>query len=121
MSQVQTPQTMNATTSRKSLRAEERRLNSTAIKVSREEINAFLDSLYDAEMNGEREEDGMPWVEAPRSIIEHYNRKSLAGFDDGPQYFILEGVKVYEEGKREIALAKCQTLEQKLFHNHTKA
>lgn len=46
--------------------------------------------------------DKVPFVEAPRSIIEHFLRTpaDLANFDGPTGFFLYQGVKVYEEGKR---------------------
>lgn len=57
----------------------------------------------------------MPWIEAKRSIIEHYNKANIKGFDNGPMYFVFQGVKVYELGKREISKQREKSLEERNF------
>lgn len=62
------------------------------------------------------EEDDMPYIEAPRDVVEHYNKHNMKGFDGGPLYFIFNGVKVYEEGRRIESLKRNrQTIEDKIF------
>lgn len=57
----------------------------------------------------------MAAVEAPRKIIEHFNRGRMDGIDT-VGYFVYEGVKVFEEGKRESAEAKeARTAEEIVF------
>lgn len=59
--------------------------------------------------------DEMPGVEASRKIIEHFNRGRMAGVES-VGYFIYEGVKVFEEGKREASEARdALTCEDKVF------
>lgn len=41
----------------------------------------------------------MPWIETSRKVIEFYNRGNIAGFDQAG-YFVMNGVRVYETGKR---------------------
>lgn len=69
-------------------------------------LNQFLDDLITAEMRGQIDGDGLPWVEAPREVIQYYNRgKMLKGFDD-VGYFVMQNTRVYEVGKREVASEK---------------
>lgn len=46
--------------------------------------------------------DKLPCMEAPRAIVEHFLRTpaDLANFDGPVGFFMYQGVKVYEEGKR---------------------
>lgn len=48
---------------------------------------------------------GMPWIEAPREVIEHYNMGNMDGFK-AVGFFVINGCRVYEEGKREEYVAK---------------
>lgn len=74
----------------------------------------FLESVANACALGPQEE-ALPWVEAPRLIIEYINRGRLAGFDS-VGYCIFNGCKVYEEGKRQAAIDKEKlTTEEMLF------
>lgn len=115
MSQPQTTPTMKRSTS-KNLLGEEIAKNKKSSKVSREMLNEFYDAIQDAELAGIPDDDDMPWVEAPREIIEQYNRNSMKGFEEGPLYFVFQGVKVYEAGRREEAIKRNSlTLEKKLF------
>lgn len=61
-------------------------------------MGRFFDEIHAAMAeNGE-----MPAIEVDRRVIEHFNRNSLGGFD-AVGYFVYQGVKVYEVGKREAA------------------
>lgn len=42
----------------------------------------------------------VPEIEAPRRVIEYFNRGAQKGFDEAG-YFMYQGVKVYEAGKVE--------------------
>ncbi len=82
----------------------------------RNTLNKFLDAVAKAPMMPKEtyEEDTMPYVEAPRVIIEFYNKgttalKAIA--ETG--YFIFHNVKVYEEGKRDSVLAAEKELDKK--------
>lgn len=46
----------------------------------------------------------MPWIEAPRKVIEFYNRGKMEGFESSG-FFVLGGCRVYEEGKRDERIA----------------
>ena len=89
--------------------------------MSREELNEFLDAINDAlqlgpqPVEGEEELEDMPWIEAKRSVIEHYNKANIKGFDNGPMYFVFQGVRVYEQGKRKIAKEREKSLEERNF------
>lgn len=57
----------------------------------------------------------MPGVEADRKIIEHFNRGKMAGVD-AVGYFVYEGVKVFEAGKREESERReALTAEERVF------
>lgn len=59
-----------------------------------------MDGFRDAvEMTQDIDYDGVPFVEASRPLIEHYNKGKMAGFDK-VGYFMYEDVRVYETGKR---------------------
>lgn len=84
-------------------------------------LNQFLDSINDAlqlpiaEVAENEPPEDMPWVEAPREVIEHYNKGSIKGFDNGPLYFVFQGVKVYEKGRRNEARLREKSLEERNF------
>lgn len=73
--------------------------------VSTVEINFFLDSIARAKTMGVKMGEHLPSVEAPRKLVEYYNPNNIQGFDE-VGYFTFNGVNVYEEGKKEEALAK---------------
>lgn len=50
----------------------------------------------------------LPHVEAPRHICEHINRGKMKGFDE-VGWSIFNGVKVFEEGRREQVLEREAT------------
>lgn len=66
-----------------------------------EMMDKFLTDLAEAMAEGPTE-DSIPHTEAPRAVIEHFNRRSMEAFDQ-VGYFLFQGVKVYEEGKKEWA------------------
>lgn len=62
----------------------------------------------------------MPYVEAERAVISHYLRtkRAMDAFDKGPLYFIFGNVKVFEKGRRDVALIReRETAEGKIFGN----
>lgn len=68
---------------------------------SQAELDQFLTKVSQpAEL--EADYDKVPCVEAPRSIIEHFLRSpaEIKNFDSSVGFFMFQGVKVYEEGKR---------------------
>lgn len=67
---------------------------------TREELSVFFDDCHQARNLTEPGE--VPIVEASRKIVEHFNMGKMAGISS-VGYFIYEGIKVYEKGKREIA------------------
>lgn len=80
---------------------------------SHEDVNMFLDSI--ARALHEEQGEGMPEIEAPRKIIEYYNRGSINGFEKAG-YFIFQGVKVFEDGKKaERSHEDKISCEQKVF------
>lgn len=80
---------------------------------SREELGVFFDLVHNAANSSLPGET--PGIEAPRKIIEHFNRGRMAGIDS-VGYFIYEGVKVFEEGKRlEAEKRDALTAEEKVF------
>lgn len=80
---------------------------------TREELNQFIEDIA---VNKAMSLSGdIPEIEAPRSVVEYYNRKNLEGFDS-VGYFIYEGVKVYEAGKMQDAKKKdAVTVEERNF------
>ena len=79
---------------------------------TREELAEFYDALAHAKM--EAIAGQIPAMEASRKVIMHFLREKMRGFDD-VMYFIYEGVKVFEQGKREEAERKeGLTTEQKM-------
>lgn len=110
-----TPQNTKATSSATFLNDEIQRNNpATASGPDRSELNLFLEAVANAVSLGPREE-ALPYIEAPRVIIEYINRGKLEGFDQ-VGYCIFNGCKVYEVGKREEALRRDSlTTEQRNF------
>ena len=90
MIQVPTTPGMKAGTSTKNLEAVE--------GPTRDELNLFHEKIAIAHET--KEGDQLPEIEVPRKIINYYNRHSIKGFDKAG-YFIYQGVKVFEIGKRE--------------------
>lgn len=64
------------------------------------ELNEFHDSLLVAKSSALPGE--MPDIETSREIAAYFNRGNLKGLD-AAGYFVLNGVKVYEAGRREAA------------------
>lgn len=63
------------------------------------------------------EAGAVPEVEVPRRVIEYHNKGNIKGFDS-VGYFVFNGVKVYEKGKKEEAKSKeGRTMEQLLHGN----
>lgn len=60
-------------------------------KEHRETINEFMDKIHQATI------EGGEWVETSPEIIKHYNRGGLGK----AEYFVFQGIKVCEQGKRE--------------------
>ncbi len=88
--------------------------------MTREELNRFFEDVGIAIQMGPIEDDDMPWVEAPRAVLEHFNRSNMDGVDSAG-YFVYQGCKVYEQGKRDDArLKEMATPEQRTLANHNK-
>ena len=62
-----------------------------AIDDTIETVRTFQDKIAVAQSAGEE------WVETTPEIIAHYNRKGLGG----AKFFVFQGIKVCETGKRE--------------------
>lgn len=79
---------------------------------TRDELNQFLEDVaVQKALSGSE----FPEIEAPRVIIEFYNKGNIKGFDDAG-YFIFDGVKVFEAGKKEDAKRKeSLSMEEKIF------
>lgn len=82
---------------------------------TRNELNEFLEDVAVATARGPEDGDPTPHVEASRKIIEFYNRNNMKGFDHAG-YFILQGVKVYEKGKKEAADARDRMSMEQVNH-----
>ncbi len=77
-----------------------------------QDINAFLTEV--AALPPLQKGEELHELEVPRRVIEHYNRsaKAMAGFDEAG-YFIFQGVKVFEKGKKHTR--DTETIEHRLF------
>ena len=74
-------------------------------------MGRFFDEIHAAIADGGE----LPALEVDRRIIEHFNRGNLGGFDS-VGYFVYQGVKVYEVGKREEAeVREARTAEEVIF------
>lgn len=64
-------------------------------------LNQFLTAVANP-LSLEKDYDGVPCLEAPRAIVEHFLKTpaDLKNFDGPVGYFLYQGVKVYEAGKR---------------------
>lgn len=82
---------------------------------SREMINKFMEDVAYAISGKPAGEVEMPWLEAPRVLIEYFNKGKMAGFED-VQYFVFSGVKVAEEGKLEEAQIKDSRSTEQVMH-----
>ena len=83
---------------------------------TREQFNKFMSDVQQAAIFYQND-DTMPWVEAPKAIVDYYNKspKAAEGFK-ATGYFIFQDVKVYEEGNRAQSVAnERQTIEEKKF------
>ena len=97
------------------LAAETLKENNKKTGVSRGTLNEFLENVAGAMAMGPQDGEDMPWIEVTRDVLEHFNRGQMAGVDKAG-YFVFQGVKVYEQGKREEAkLRDSLTSEQILF------
>jgi hypothetical protein len=85
--------------------------------VTSEELQSFMLKISLAQTNPDHDRDGgIPWIEASRGIIEHYQR-DLKAFDK-VKYFIFHNVKVYEEGFRDMALEQDnEDVNHRMFKN----
>ncbi len=84
-------------------------------KVSRDDLNAFLNDVSGAAAEGKLEGEDLPWVEADRSVIEHFNRGKMKDWENS-LFFIYNDVKVYEKGKKDEAdRMQYQTIEERNF------
>lgn len=59
---------------------------------------------------------GMPDIEAPRRLAIHFNRGSMDAFDS-VGYFVYQGVRVYEVGKKEDAKRRENIPMEELLHS----
>lgn len=66
---------------------------------TKEELAQFYDSLHAAKVEG-AVTGTVPAMEVSRKMVEHFLRGKMAGFER-VYYFVYDGVKVFEAGKRE--------------------
>lgn len=112
MSPAPTIQPTNPGTS-KNLLQEETKANNEKTELTRNEFNEFLEDVADA-LNRKEGLD-LPCIEASRKVCEHYNKHAMKAFDE-VQYFLFQGVKVFEVGKREQAEARDKmSMEERVF------
>lgn len=104
---TQTIQATNAGTSKTCSQKELEDLQSGV--VTREEITEFLNAITVAPQMGDDH------IEASRKVCEHYNRHNLKGFEQAG-YFIFNGVKVYEKGKKNAADTKDRRTMEEINH-----
>lgn len=75
-----------------------------------ETITDFKNKIDAAKMAA-AEDDSQPWVETTPEVIKYYNRKGLGG----AEYYMHEGVRVCEYGKKEAILAReKESMDQRL-------
>ena len=80
---------------------------------SQDDLNRFAAIISRA---SEQKAPGtVPEVEVPRRVIEYYNQRNLKGFEEAG-YFIYNGVKVFEKGKREQFRNKDNESMEKRLH-----
>lgn len=79
----------------------------------RADLSKFLDEVQKAPFLGPKDDDGIPYIEAPLEVIRYYMGapQQMKGFED-TGYFIFHNVKVYEEGKRDFILQKQKEAEE---------
>lgn len=79
---------------------------------TRNELNLFHEAVaiaLESKAPGQ-----VPEIEAPRVIIEHFNRQNLKGFEDAG-YFMFQGVKVFEEGRvDDVKKREAKSIEERL-------
>ncbi len=81
---------------------------------SRDDLNRFAERVAVAKETNP-DPKALPEIEVPRRVINHFNLRSMKGFDEAG-YFVYNGVKVFETGKLEAIRARDSlTMEQKLF------
>ena len=79
---------------------------------TRDDLNRFSELIARA-LEAKKEKE-TPEIEVPRRVVEYFNKTNLKGFDE-VGYFVFNGVKVYERGKKEEAKRKdSETIEQKM-------
>lgn len=85
-------------------------------EVTQSDLNKFTSVIATA--NGQKVGQEVPEIEVPRRVIDYFNKGKMKGFDT-VGYFLFNGVKVYEKGKREeYKLKENKTMEQ-LLHGGT--
>lgn len=90
--------------------------NNSPTKLTHEEKNGFLSAVAEALGEGFEACDGMPSIEAPRHVVEHYVGKQHMESVDRVGYFVFQNVKVFVEGEKAAAVKRDKmTIEEKLF------
>ena len=81
---------------------------------TRQEIAQFMDAIHTAKAHGDVHD--IPCIDAATKIVRHFNQgRSLKGLEE-VGYFVYDGVKVFEEGRRVEAMRKdALTSEDKVF------
>lgn len=77
------------------------------VKDSRADFLKFAEDIQIAKMQGPEEGDDIPFVEAPRHVIENYNRGRMADFDK-IGYWIFQDCRICETGKSGEVRGKIQ-------------
>lgn len=82
-------------------------------EVTQSDLNYFMDQVNAVLMG--KDEGVVPEIEVPRKIVQHFNRRNIHGFDE-VGYFVYNGVKVYEEGKKDKAKSRDgRSMEQVIY------
>lgn len=110
--QHQTAPNTNPGTSSNGIKPPEAKENESPIPTDKE-LARFYDSLNGARASAEP--NSLPGIETSRKIITHFMRGNMAGFDR-VHYFIYQGVKVFEQGKRAEAERKERLTEDQILH-----
>lgn len=81
---------------------------------SRQDLNLFAEKIAIANENRDLKTP-LPEIEVPRRVIQHFNQRSMDGFDKCG-YFVYQGVKVFEVGKKELAVIKDRRSMEDILH-----
>lgn len=105
----------------KTLLGEAIRANNKKNKLPADVLNQFYEQIADAITNGDIDHHGVPYIEVPQVIVEHYNRNNMEGFEK-PGYFNFQGVNVYLEGTYEAVSKRTKrSIEDILFASQDKS